>query len=313
MMLQEYFRRKARRERTTQRAKDKSKPLKRAPKHNDRKDTVTMSGEQILEDANPYKEKELRRCLPADVFVNTSLNSIRSRGLTIQDKEHAEALVIDAEAKRKSKLRRANYIEIPLEQYLVEAQKLTTDYDKVWQNRDYFNDLAKVNKLMKMSYWQKVKLEDCFYEDIERVFPVFWKLHREELVRTKKRQTKGAMLKPTGDHKTSLSDFCQLVIAISKGKKENILSTPTRKRELERAGITEDLILMEFVKFEDSETLKAENQSESEKYTAVKSIIEANGNEVGSQFKARAPISFQIRTISYSHPSVDSDNEELIN
>jgi hypothetical protein len=77
------------------------------------------------------KEKELRQCLPADDLVNTSLTSIRSRGLTIQDKEHVEALVINTEAKRKSKLRRANYIEVPLEQYLVEAQKLTTDYDKV--------------------------------------------------------------------------------------------------------------------------------------------------------------------------------------
>ena len=64
-----------------------------------RKDTVTMSGEQILEDANPYKEKELRRCLPADFLVNTSLNSIRSRGLTIQDKEHVEALVINTKAR----------------------------------------------------------------------------------------------------------------------------------------------------------------------------------------------------------------------
>jgi hypothetical protein len=146
------------------------------------------------------------------------------------------------------------------------------------------------------------------------VFPVFWKLQRAELARTKKRQTKGAMLKPTGDHKTSISDFCQRVIVISKGKKENTLSTPTHKRELERAGITEDLILMEVVKFEDSKTLKAENQSESEKYTTVKSIIEANGNgnEVRSQFKARAPISFEIRTISYSHPSVNSDDEELM-
>jgi hypothetical protein len=77
------------------------------------------------------KEKELRQCLPADDLVNTSLTSIRSRGLTIQDKEHVEALVINTEAKRKSKLRRANYIEVPLEQYLVEAQKLTTGYDKV--------------------------------------------------------------------------------------------------------------------------------------------------------------------------------------
>jgi hypothetical protein len=71
MMLQEYSRRKARREQTIQRAKDKSKPLKRVPKHNDRKDIVTMSGEQILVDANPYKEKELRCCLPADVLGNT--------------------------------------------------------------------------------------------------------------------------------------------------------------------------------------------------------------------------------------------------
>jgi hypothetical protein len=67
-----------------------------------RKDTVTMSGEQILEDANPYKEKELRRYLPVDVLVNTSLTSIRSRSLTIQDKEHAEALVIDTEARRRA-------------------------------------------------------------------------------------------------------------------------------------------------------------------------------------------------------------------
>jgi hypothetical protein len=59
---------------------------------------------------------------------------------------------------------------------------------------------------MKMSYWQKVKLEDGFYKDIERVFPVFWKLHTAELARTKKCHTKGAMLKPTDDHKTSLSD-----------------------------------------------------------------------------------------------------------
>jgi hypothetical protein len=76
-----------------------SKPLKCAPKHNDRKDTVVMLGEQILEDANPYREKELRHRLPADVFANTSLATIRSCGLTIQDKEHVEALVINTKAR----------------------------------------------------------------------------------------------------------------------------------------------------------------------------------------------------------------------
>jgi hypothetical protein len=74
-----------------QHSKDNSKPLKCAPKHNDRKDTVVMPGEQILEDANPYREKEQRHRLPADVFANTSLATIRSCGLTIQDKEHVEA------------------------------------------------------------------------------------------------------------------------------------------------------------------------------------------------------------------------------
>jgi hypothetical protein len=67
---------------------------------------------------------------------------------------------------------------------------------KVWQNRDYFDDLAKVSKLMK---------------------------------------TRMASAKILS------------VIAISKGKKENTLSTATCKRELERTGITKDHILMEFV------------------------------------------------------------------
>ena len=42
--------------------------------------------------------------------------------------------------------------------------------------------------------------------------------------------------------------FCKHVVDISKGKKKNDLSSPTRIGQLERAGMKEDLLLLEFIK-----------------------------------------------------------------
>ena len=44
-----------------------------------------------------------------------------------------------------------------------------------------------------------------------------------------------------------------VVISKGKGKTANNLSTDFRQRQFERVGVTEDLILMEFVKFDNSE------------------------------------------------------------
>ena len=144
----------------------------------------------------------------------------------------------------------------------------------------------------------------------ERVFPHFWKLFKKELDKKKAIPRKGTLLKSSGDYKTSLLDYCKHVVAISKGKAKNNLSTNARKRELQRAGITEELILMEFVKFNESKTLKKKEEEESEKYKAMKDVIAANGTEVASQRAGQSKIAIEKCTISCHHPSVDSDDED---
>ena len=119
---------------------------------------------------------------------------------------------------------------------------------------------------------------------------------------------KGKIQDPNGSYKTSLVAFCKHIVAISKGKAANNISTTRRKRELERAGITEELILMEFVKFDECESLKKKQKEEAAKLDKIKDVIASNGTDVVGERKA---ISIQEHTISYHHPSAaDSDDED---
>ena len=119
------------------------------------------------------------------------------------------------------------------------------------------------------------------------------------------------MLKVSVSYKSSLMMFIKQVELIAKGKVENNLSSNTRKRELERAGISEELMLMEFIKFADSETLKAKERAESDKYKDMKCVIAAHGTNIASQREGQEALSIERRTINYSHPSIDSDDEEF--
>ena len=86
------------------------------------------------------------------------------------------------------------------------------DYDKVWLDSDHLSDLKKIEKLMQKAHWNKVKVEDGLYEDIERVFPEFWKIYSKGANAVPR---KGALLEFKGTYKTSLIMFCKHVIAIS--------------------------------------------------------------------------------------------------
>ena len=265
-----------------------------------------MAGRQVVEMAESYKPKALNQRIPPEKRAQHTIRAINKRGTTVQQKEHVEKLATNAEVQRKKKLRSDKYTEVSLDEYTENAKKCTTEFDKAWQDKDHLNDLAKINTLLKKAHWQGVKVDDGLFEDVERVFPDFWKTYKRELDKKKTTPRKGTMLKSTGDYKTSLVDFTKLVIAISKGKAENRISTNRRKGELERAGITEELILMEFCKFDKSETLKKKEQAESEKYNKTKAIFEANGTNA----KGQKQISFQRHTVKYRHPSVHDSNDE---
>jgi len=122
------------------------------------------------------------------------------------------------------------------------------------------------------------------------------------------------MLAFSGTYKTSLMMFCQHVVDISKGKKENDLSSAHRSRQLERAGMTEDLLLLEFIKVDKSVTLKKSKKDETEKYSDTRAIIESTGTTIASQAQGMAGqnggFTIEKHTISYRLPSVNADADD---
>ena len=79
----------------------------------------------------------------------------------------------------------------------------------------------------------------------------------------------------SGTYKTSLPKFLVLVLAISKGKKPNTISTQGQAALiLERANVNSDSIFMEFIRIENSEVLKKRQEESTEKNKLMKDVIE---------------------------------------
>lgn len=318
LLLQEYFNRKRRRDAVKSKAEEDGRKLKCTPKHNDRGYTLVMAGEQCVDTAEEYKPKALRDRISSDFLEENTITAINKRGTTAQQKKHVEKLVQHADGQRKKKLRSDKYKDVSLAEYIANAQKMKMDYDKLWQDSDHLDDLKKIEALMKKAHWQKAKVEDGLYEDIERVFPDFWKLYTKELKRTKGANAvprKGALLEFKGSYKTSLMMFCKHVVAISKGETPNNISTKTRQREMQRAGITEELVLMEFVKFDKCESLKKKEREETEKYQLINELIDSNGTEVASEYIGpnKGIDAIERHAITYHHPSATDGDDHLVN
>ncbi len=149
-----------------------------------------------------------------------------------------------ADGQNKKKMRSDGYKNMSLEDYIENAKKRTMDYNEKWKDSNHLDDLVKIQTLLKMLFWKAIRMGDGYLEQIERVFPIFWKLLQKALKKTNDIPWKGKIQDSIGSYKTILPAFCKLAVDISKSKATNILSTQRQKKELEGAGITEELILI---------------------------------------------------------------------
>ena len=286
---------------------------KRATKHNDRSCTQIMAGKQVKDQARAkYTELALKKRFPKEVYDANTITANKKKGTTTLQKQYVEKVVEHGNDLMNKKRSKVDYKEMDLGDFIASARNVELDNDKRYRNGPHLDKLANAKTLMTQSYWKKIKVEDGLFEDVKRVFPVFWKLYTKELGDKKPR--KGAMLAFSGTYKTSLMMFCQHVVDISKGKKENDLSSAHRSRQLERAGMTEDLLLLEFIKVDKSVTLKKSKKDETEKYSDTRAIIESTGTTIASQAQGMAGqnggFTIEKRTISYRLPSVNADADE---
>ena len=257
-------------------------------------------------------ELALKKRFPKEVYDANTITANKKKGTTTQQKRYVENVVEHGNDLMNKKRSKVDYKEMDLGDFIASARNVELDNDKRYRNGPHLDKLANAKTLMTQSYWKKIKVEDGLFEDVKRVFPVFWKLYTKELGDKKPR--KGAMLAFSGTYKTSLMMFCQHVVDISKGKKQNDLSSAHRSRQLKRAGMTEDLLLLEFIKVDKSVTLKKSKKDETEKYSDTRAIIESTGTTIASQAQGMAGqnggFTIEKRTISYRLPSVNADTDD---
>ena len=162
-----YRQRREQRNKVYERVKHDNKKLKCAPKHNDRKYTVQMIGEQAIEASQQYTTNGISKRILSSVLVGNTILQIKKEGTKVQQNMHVEKSTKHAECVRKKRLSSDKWEEITLDQHLERVRNSQMDYDKVWANRGHAETMKKVNALLIKTHWSKVKVDGGFFEELQ--------------------------------------------------------------------------------------------------------------------------------------------------
>jgi len=199
-----------------------------------------MGGRQLVESAADHTAQARIERYPEPVLKANTIKAINKAGVTEQQKKYDDRLFAHSEELRQKKMSSDSYVRLDLDEFLQQARNTQLDNDRRYRNKPHLDNLAKVSALMKTTYWTKLTVTGGFYDELKRVFPVFYKLLKKE--KKGKKLVKGEITSGKGTYKTSLLLFCKLVVDISKGKEKNILSSKSRLKVLKRAKVDQDLI-----------------------------------------------------------------------
>ena len=141
----------------------------------------------------PSTPSMLLRCVSLSRCTRTTpFTANKKRGTTTQTKQYVEQLVEYSNDQSNKKRSKADYNSLDLDVFVQEAKTIELDNDVRYRNGPHLKNLSNASRLMTQTYWNKIKVTDGLYEDVKRVFPVFWKLYSKEL--GDKPPRKGAML-----------------------------------------------------------------------------------------------------------------------
>ena len=129
--------------------------------------------------------------------------------------------------------------------------------------------MALIRKPLTKSYWNNNFKADVFKVELFRVIPSFESDEAWNSVKTK-------IPKKTGkDH--DLGKHLELIVKISKGEEENTLT------DTDLSGMSEDEILMEFVKIDNSLTLASSDRAREEHKKRLQSVFEVVGTDLSTR------------------------------
>ena len=321
LILMEYINRRERRSTIYDDAEGEKKKLKRAPKHADRKVTQVQAGRQSVANSSRYSHVELTKRFSEDELKSNAISAVLKRGTTARQKEHAEKMKGVEVRQRRQKLSKEGYQPITLEEYASRAEQTTMAYDEQWV-RDRSPEAIEDNKiaqLTKTPFWNQLTIAGGFFPELKSVFPSYFAIVTKQA--KGRRVTKKAVMKGTSPVELSLPEYLTTLLKLSEGKPAEVKLSNLKKvtnvsnaRELMRAKITGRDLLLELVKFDDSEVLERKEREKEEAHGLMRDVIEKAGTEHSQDPVFQVPdANIKSMRCTYRHPVlVDPDDEEWL-
>eukprot|EP00986_Skeletonema_menzelii_P002864 scaffold836_cov147-Skeletonema_menzelii.AAC.1 len=131
---------------TTATATATKRKKKQNVKHNDRKPTQKMGGDQLLEASRRYTTESITARTTESFQKEYSISSIAKRGTNVGKKQLDEKKVAHAEAIAARKRQSTTYSQTSLEDQIKEAETLETANDLAWKSRDAIEIAKRLDK-----------------------------------------------------------------------------------------------------------------------------------------------------------------------
>jgi hypothetical protein len=221
---------------------------------------------------------------------------------------------------RQKKLSKEGYSPITLEEYKAQSEQMKMSYDEQWVKERSPEAIIdrKIEELTKPAFWSKLTVVDGFFEELKRVIPYFWEMI-EKKSRGKKVSKKAVMKGGQPLNLKPLPTYLEILLKLSKGELQMTqanmkkITNVSHARKLKRAKITGRNLLLDIVKYDDSEVIERREREEAEKHSKMNAVIEevAKGEGSGNELMARET-KIMAMTCTYRHPTAydDSDDEE---
>lgn len=275
-------------------------------KHDDRKSSVMLLGEQLVDLVESYSW-DLEGRLPEHMRDELLIKTIQSDGAYINEERlKAKKLEIAQLISDKRKERDGGFTHRARAATAAEQVKMT-DYDKSWGNRGEKEFMNTIKSMMVKSYYQGIPA-NIFLDEIKAVLPSYWILVEEENKRSKKKLSKTAITKRTkkGD-KLNMVEHFELIFAIAQKKKPNTLLP-----ELDVSNLSEDEVLKAFVLAEKSVYGVVEATATQETHKKMKALFESCGVATSNcdryAWRDDAPVPLDL----YDVEDDGEDEEELL-
>ena len=223
------------------------------------------------------------------------------------DNKYAQQKERNGVDKQMKRLRGGQFKQMSYHEHVEAAKTLQTKHDENWASMDERDDIKTMEHILTKSFWNSVPAP-IIIDELKRVLPGYYHFYKSKAKKNKK-----DLLRPKKDgdtYQSNLGVYLELVKKIVKKKEKDIINSQRRAKALE--NVSEHEYLTVFVKFQQSQHLAEQNDSEESNMDKMRAIIASNGNKISShkQWQHKSEAFKEVEVLFM--PTLDQLNEGLL-